>query len=57
MTAVATGSTEIAQALLAKGADVNVKGNGGVTALQLAEKRGDEVLIKLLKDAKKKQKQ
>ena len=39
---------EVVQALLGKGADVNVKANNGDTALSLASSKGNKEIRKLL---------
>lgn len=45
------GQVDAVQALLARGADVNVPQGDGMTALHWAAERGDEALVRLLLDA------
>jgi ankyrin repeat protein len=44
------GSTDAALVLLESGADVNERSSSGVTALEIAEHRGDRELVQLLRD-------
>ncbi len=48
MTAADKGYTEIVQALIEKGAEVNAKTTNGLTALDLAENRYPEIVRILL---------
>jgi ankyrin repeat protein len=51
MFAAYNGHTDIVEALLAGGADVNAKTNGGRIALKMAEEAGHKNIIILLKQA------
>ena len=42
--------TEIAKMLIENGADVNVKNEDGMTALNYADKQGHTEIVKLLRD-------
>lgn len=48
--AASQGSTQIAKALIAKGADVNIKVADGVTPIIFAAQRGHDEILKLLLD-------
>jgi ankyrin repeat protein len=43
-----TGQTEIAEILIAKGADVNIKNQRGQTPLTVATQKGDGLMLELL---------
>jgi ankyrin repeat protein len=45
------GHTEAVRVLIAAGADVNARGDGGYTALMDASGRGREEIARLLKEA------
>ena len=51
MKAVCRGHVEIIQALVENRANVNVKNNGGITALYIAELKAQPETLRLLKDA------
>jgi ankyrin repeat protein len=47
--AVLRGHKDVAELLIAKGADVNVKNNQGRTPLSLAKKKGHNEIVELLR--------
>jgi ankyrin repeat protein len=51
ITAAEKGDIAVMQTLLAKGADVDVKDNDGVTALMYAAQNGHKHIVELLKKA------
>ena len=51
MMAIKRGNTDIAELLIARGANVNVRSRMGVTALKLADRDGDDELVRRLKRA------
>jgi ankyrin repeat protein len=51
MLAAKKGHLEIVKALLAAGADVNVRTTGGVTALFVAESGGHTAVVEILRKA------
>jgi len=51
MKAVYGGHVETVQALVEKNAKVNIKNNGGITALYIAELKAQPEILRLLNDA------
>jgi len=51
MMAAQNGHTEVVEALLGKGANVNAKDNDGATALMAAVHKGHTDIVQLLKKA------
>ena len=49
MVAADMGNLEAVKLLLEKGADINIRDNGGKTALMFASEKGRSEIIKLLK--------